>query len=297
LHLTILAVRTEPQPFVAVVGSMGARPPVILDVPARLVLTLPSGTVADAAQDDPSLLKASMSNLLGTWTEHAAILSGSAFKTVIDDIGGVPVQIDAVLTLGGENVGPGLVTLSGDQVLEYLTTASPFDRPGRWRAVLRAMLSGRPTVEDGDGVEVDDAAAVTEALDVAAGARVLVLPTEDSGGGLLVPADTRIRSVLAGSFGIEIETPVDVVVLNGSGVPGVAGAIAEKLVPGGFHIAAAQNAPTFDHKETVVYASSQGALGAAEEAARLLGAGPVTLGGAASGVADITILVGRDFKT
>jgi hypothetical protein len=297
LHLTVIAVRTEPQPFVAVVGSMGERPPVALDVPSHLVLTLPSGTVADAAQDDPTLLEASISNMLGAWTEHAVVLSKSGLSGIVDEMGGAPVRLEDVLTLDGENVGPGVVTLSGAQVTEYLTTGSSFDQPGRWRAVVAGLLSGGPTIENGDGVEADDAAAVTTALDAATGARILALPTRASGGGLLVPVDDRIRNVLATSFGIASPPPVDVVVLNGSGVPGVAGTIAAKLVPEGFRIAAAQNAPSFDHKETVVYASSRGALGAAQEAARLLGVSRVTLGGAASGVADITILVGRDFKS
>jgi len=297
LHLTVVAVRTEPQPFVAVVGSLGERPPVAIDVPSHLVLTLPSGTVADAAQDDPTLLKASISNMLGAWTEHAVVLSKSGLSGIVDEIGGAPVRLEDVLTLDGENVGPGVVTLSGAQVIEYITSGSSFDQPGRWRAVVAGLLSGGPAIENGDGVEADDADAVTTALDAATGARILALPTRASGGGLLVPVDDRIRNVLATSFGIASPPPVDVVVLNGSGVPGVAGTLAAKLVPEGFRIAAAQNAPSFNHKETVVYASYRGALGAAQEAARLLGVSQVTLGGAASGVADITILVGRDFKT
>ena len=65
---------------------------------------------------------------------------------------------------------------------------------------------------------------------------------------------------------------------------------------GGFQVVASQNARKFNYKTTTVYANTQASYPAAERAGRLLGAGAVTLGHSpVSGLADITIVVGKDF--
>jgi hypothetical protein len=120
------------------------------------------------------------------------------------------------------------------------------------------------------------------------------LPATASEGGLLVTDDAAIRRQLASLFGIEIGPPVRVVVLNGSGVPGVGEIVASKLVPGGFRIVASGNARTFDRRVTQIVATTDQAQAQAEQVRRLLGVGTVVLGAGSSGLADITIVVGRD---
>ena len=98
------------------------------------------------------------------------------------------------------------------------------------------------------------------------------------------------------AFKVRVPVPVPVVVLNGSGAPGVGAKVAQKLIPGGFQVVASQNARKFNYKTTTVYANTQASYPAAERAGRLLGAGAVTLGHSpVSGLADITIVVGKDF--
>jgi hypothetical protein len=298
-HLSVLAIQAEPDPFVALIGSRGERPALGIDIPAQTVLTMPgsgSGTVSDAASGDLRILSISISNTLGALTEHGAILTLDGLSRAVDAARGIPVSILGVETLGGRNVGPGTVRLSGQQVVDYLSINRPFDRTDRWRAVLRGLLSGALSLRSDEVVESDSLSGMNQDIAAARGALTRELPTKESAGGLLVPEGDPIRNMLSVAFGIQVPVPVPVVVLNGSGAPGVGTAVAQKLVPGGFQVVASQNAPRFNYNTTTVYANSQDSFPAAERAGRLLGVGAVTLGRSpASGLADITIVVGKDF--
>jgi LytR cell envelope-related transcriptional attenuator len=298
-HLVVLAIRAEPDPFVALIGSRGERPPLAVDVPAQTVLTMPgsgSGTVSDAAAGDLSTLSISIANTLGTLTEHGAILSVDGLARAVDTAHGVSVSLISVETLGGRNVGPGTVRLSGQQVLDYLSINRAFDRGDRWRAVLRGLLAQGVTLRNDEVTSTDNLSAMNQAIVAARGAFTRELPTKESEGGLLVPQNDPIRNMLSAAFGIHVPEPIPVVVLNGSGAPGVGAKVARKLVPGGFQVVASQNARKFNYRTTTVYANTQDSFPAAERAGRLLGVGAVTLGRSpVSGLADITIVVGKDF--
>jgi hypothetical protein len=150
------------------------------------------------------------------------------------------------------------------------------------------------SVQSSDFIEVDDVGAVQDAFRAARGARFRELPATLSEGRLLVPDDGAIRRQLSSLFGISVGPPVGVVVLNGSGVPGVGELVASKLVPGGFRIVASENARTFDHKVTEIVATTDQAKAQADRVRGLLGVGTVVLGAGSSGLADITVVVGRD---
>jgi hypothetical protein len=298
-HLVVLAVRAQPDPFVALIGSRGERAPLAVDVPAQTVLTMPgsgSGTVSDAASGDLGTLSISVGNALGTLPEHGAILSSTGLSEAVDSVNGITVRLLSVETLDGRNVGPGSVHLSGPQVVDYLSINRGFDRGDRWRAVLRGLLAEGVTLREDEVSSTDSLAGMNQVLTAARGALTRPLPTKESEGGLLVPVADQIRGMLAGAFGIQVPKPVPVVVLNGSGAPGIGARVAEKLVPGGFQLVASQNARKFNIKTTTVYANTQDSFPAAERAGRLLGVGAVTLGRSpVSGLSDITIVVGKDF--
>jgi hypothetical protein len=255
-----------------------------------------SGTVSDAASGDLGTLSISVANTLGTLPEHGAVLPLAGLARAVDAAHGVPVSLLGVETLGGRNVGPGTVRLSGRQVTDYLTINRGFDRSDRWRAVLRGLLAGGVTLRGDDVTYSDNLQGMNQAITAARGAYARELPTRESEGGLLVPQGDQIRNMLSTAFGIHVPSPVPVVVLNGSGAPGVGAKVARRLVPGGFQVVASQNARKFTHKTTTVFANTQAAYPAAERAGRLLGVGAVTLGRSpVSGLADITIVVGKDF--
>jgi hypothetical protein len=87
---------------------------------------------------------------------------------------------------------------------------------------------------------------------------------------------------------------VNVIALNGSGVLGVGELVAEHLVPGGFRIVVSENASDLDHEETLIVVGSADDVALGERVRDLLGAGSVNVS-VASGLAPVTIVVGKDF--
>jgi hypothetical protein len=87
---------------------------------------------------------------------------------------------------------------------------------------------------------------------------------------------------------------VNVIVLNGSGLPGVGELVAEQIVPDGFRVVVSQNAANFDHDETLVVVGSADDVALGERVRDLLGTGSVNVS-VASGIAPVTIVVGKDF--
>jgi hypothetical protein len=92
------------------------------------------------------------------------------------------------------------------------------------------------------------------------------------------------------------EDEVRLVVLNGNGIPGIGEEVARILVPNGFSLVASQNAASLDQEETRLVASSPDFVDDARRARRLLGIGRVYLSGMPTYLADVTIIVGKDFE-
>lgn len=299
-ELVLLAVMAEPDPFVAVVGAAGPSGPAAMAIPPPVVLPLPghgTGTVAQAAGISGPLLALSVSNLLGTWVDHRAVAEPEGLARAVDRSGGLTVDLPAPWRLGERDVGPGPVLLSGREVVAYLDGAPVRERSSRWGAVLVALLAGPPALRASDLLDVDDLPGVLEVLGAAAGARVVELPSTESAGGLRRADQEAARALLADAFGLHVEAPVRVAVLNANGVPGVGESVAELLVPGGFQVVSSTNARRFDENETRIYTPDSARVPEAERARALLGVGAVVLGGGPSGLADITIVVGKDFPS
>jgi hypothetical protein len=296
-QLVLFGVLAKPEPFVALVGSMGEKPPAAVDVPARLVLTLPgagSGTVADALGAPGSLFGASVSNAIGTWVPHRAVTDLAGLARMVDAAGGVTLDLVQPVEVGGQEIGPGPVSMAGGQASAFLAGGVGLAPAERWQELLAALFRTGLLVQASDLLQVDDLGAVQAVFEAARAPRLRELPATPSEGGLLVPDDPDIRRALSSLFGVEVGPPVGVVVLNGSGVPGVGEIVASKLVPGGFRIVASGNARNFDHRVTEIVATTTAAQAQAGRVRRLLGVGTVVLGEGSSGLADITIVVGRD---
>ena len=276
----LLVVRHDAGPLVAVVASGGGDPGDVVTIPPDVALTVPGqgdARAADAAMLPGGASAIAFSNLLGAWIEHHAILDASALSGVVDRAGGLQVFADQ---LDGAGVSAALAA------------------PGRlvtWREVVRSLVSSRVDWRPSDFVDVDDLAAVEEAFAGAAEPQVVVLPTTNVPGGVATVDDAAAAEVTAEAFGVEPGVPVPVVVLNGSGEPGIGAAVAKVLIPAGFRIALSENAATFDHRRTLVVAASPEDRMAAERAQAALGVGTVSVSGAATGVGDVTIVVGKDF--
>lgn len=296
--LTALVVRVEPEPFVAVIGSGGEPDPVAVTVPSRVVLEIPglgSGTVGQAAGLPAPILATALSNMLGAWVDHHVVMDGTTLASTVDAMGGVTVNLGGTLSVGEDYLGPGPTELTGEQLAAYLSGGLPFERMGRWQDAVEALLAA-PIVLPAEGsIETDDPLATESSLRAAAGASIRDLPVLDSGGNLLRPDQEAIARLVASAFGQSGEEPTPVLVLNGVGTPGVGQSVAELLVPEGFRIVASENARSFDHARTEIVVSDPDLEPKGERVRNLLGVGTVIVGGQRSGLADITIVVGRDF--
>lgn len=91
------------------------------------------------------------------------------------------------------------------------------------------------------------------------------------------------------------EEAVRVIVLNGCGVPGVAGKVAERLINQGYKVVDTKNADSFDYEKTqiIVYTGDKTA---AREIKNLLGVGVLINREMEQDVADIGLVVGKDYK-
>jgi hypothetical protein len=121
-----------------------------------------------------------------------------------------------------------------------------------------------------------------------------LLPSEEVASGVFQASPAMVSAALGTAFGGPTEEAVPVIVLNGNGVPGIGELVAEKILPGGFRVAVSENASSFDHAETLVVVGSAGDVDIAERVRDLLGVGSVSVS-VGSGIAPVTIVVGKDF--
>jgi len=164
--------------------------------------------------------------------------------------------------------------------------------------VLEGLVRTRPLVLPSDLAETDDAAAATATLSAARGASVQELPVRNLGTTarrpLVGPDEDRLASFVSSAFGRDDEA-VPVVVVNGSGAPGVGESVAAKVVPAGFRVVLSQNADRFDKKTTAIIASGDEHVSEAQRLRDALGIGQVQVTRVPSGLADVTIVVGKDY--
>jgi hypothetical protein len=69
------------------------------------------------------------------------------------------------------------------------------------------------------------------------------------------------------------------------------------VAPYGYRVVDSQNAGSFDMKETQIVAANGTFMRWAREAQQLLGTGKVYLDARPTGIADLTIVVGKDYGT
>jgi hypothetical protein len=289
-----LSVTDAGHALLATIAS-GSRPSVIA-LPPGLTVVLPGqgevGTDEVSSLTGPSV-QVAMSNVLGVWVDHYAVMNLNAFGGVVDRAGGIRADLPDSVTIDGVDVGPGPSTLDGRGVVTLLAeeTAHSF---ARWQSVLAALLDKRPSLLPTDLAEVDDSGGVQTIFQGAGKASVLRFPVQSVAGAARVPEYEALDAILSRAWGSTAPTPV--ILQNGSGVPGVGEAAARLLIPEGFRIALSQNATTFNHKTTQIVAQGEDALPAAKRARRALGVGQVGVTDIPSGIGDITIVVGKDFR-
>lgn len=277
-ELILVVVETEVGPRTAVVGSRGSIAPAAVVLPDRVAITIPGqgdGTVGDAGALPGRSAATAAANLLGVWIPHHVTLDERTLRNVVDRAGGLEV--------GG-------TTMSGAE-----TAAALEGSDGIWATTLEALL--RQVTWEADDLPVSDSPTrAAEMLNAARGSRVDVLPGEEVSGGLLRPDLGAIRTFVTAAWGMPDREVLPLIVLNGSGAPGVGEPVAERVIAGGFRVVVSENASSFDHETTMVVVASEEDRALGERVRDLLGIGEVQVAGPASGIADVTVVVGKDFE-
>ena len=264
--LTVLLVRGGSKPLVAVVGSMGDPGPAALAIPAGIAITMPAGgegTMADATALPAPSMRTAVSNLVGAWAEHYAVVELRALSRAAESSG-----LEETRTI-----------LSGPDATE------------RWPGILESILAGPEHLSASALAESDDAAAVAEALAGVSGAEVEELPAVLGQGGALRPDPEAADRLVVRLFGLAA-APTSVVVMNASGSPAAAELVAERLLPAGFRLVVSSDAEAFP--TTAIVASTHGDRATAEQVRELLGVGEVVVSRVPSGLGEVTVMIGED---
>jgi hypothetical protein len=114
----------------------------------------------------------------------------------------------------------------------------------------------------------------------------------------LEPQRAEIADLLETWWGVslsDVEDVVRVIIYNGAGVPGIAGEAAQELIRSGYRVVDTKNADSFDYATTKVIVQN-GPVENADGILKVLGTGEVLEQPADQQVADIIVIIGKDYK-
>jgi LytR cell envelope-related transcriptional attenuator len=282
----------------AVVGLPKNGTGIALALPSATHVILPAGdisTIGASAGSGPRA-QAVAQNILLKRVGHYLVSTPASLAQLVDDLGGLDIGTEAPFTFGGHRIEAGTVQMTGAMALAYLSQATADDVTGRWEDVIAAVLLAPSEAADWSTVGAsDDLSVVSRLLASSRGATVYEMPTAPAvGGGDDVDRDA-LGSMLD-RFGSSLGDITRVVVVNGSGAPGLGTLIDGRLAPYGFSVVTSENASHFDVRRTQVVASGDENVAAATQARKILGVGTVNVSDQPTSLSDVTIIVGKDFS-
>jgi len=281
---------------IAIVGLPKSGPAVAIAIPSESHVILPAGDISTvgASADSGPHAQAVAQNVLLKRIGHYLVTTPQNFGKLVDALGGIQVQTEAPFTSNGHRHDPGSIKMTGAMAIAYISQASAGDVTGRWEDLLAGVLdAAHESSAWGTIGDSDDPVVVSRLLAASTGASVLEMPTEPASGGG-VEADRDALSTMLPKFGQSLGSLVRIVVVNGSGAPGLGTLVDGKLAPYGFSVVTSENASRFNVKRTSIVASGDANLKAAEVAAKVLGVNNVKVSDQPTSLADITIVAGRD---
>ena len=112
------------------------------------------------------------------------------------------------------------------------------------------------------------------------------------------PQRAEVADLLKSWWGVDASKAAAVtrvILYNGAGVPGVAGEAAQQLIRGGFRVVDTKNADNFKYEKTKIVVQ-RGDSKQGDEIARILGVGTVEQQPSEQDVADVIVVIGKDYK-
>lgn len=152
-------------------------------------------------------------------------------------------------------------------------------------------------------LEKDDRKRVDDFIASVPGERTALVPLPvkpiDLGGQTFFePQRDKIADLLLQWWGVKLgaeDTSVRVIIYNGAGTAGIAGAAAQQLIGAGLRVVDTKNADRFDYDTTLIIVQD-GNTEQGEQVRATLGVGEVVAKPSEQDVADVIIIIGRDYK-
>ena len=269
-----------------------------------------------------------IADLLAVTVDGSWILDVPTFQRLVDQLGGVQVTVDTAIVKGRTVLlNAGAQRLSGAQAQQYASYLGSGEqeqaRLARLQAVLDGIINDLPTDPGAllrslgagsrstvplpvlrtilTGLHADDAADDLQYRSLP------VLPVQSGDDKVLFRIDaTGVKAMVGELLAASVPPGADaggnrVLVLNGVGTPGLGAKVRDRLLAGGFVFVGSRNAPTLDYVKTQVLVKDATVAGAAlgAKVARALGVptSSVSSSDQIGTVADVVVIVGRDFKT
>lgn len=286
------------------------------------VILIPPGTMADvpslgpepvavSLQQGDATLTTTVENLLGVELAATVVLDDGALANLLNPVGlltvEVPQRVEEVDPSGRVQVvfEAGDVAVAPADAGRFLSVkgrASDLVRLARHQRFMEAWIDAVRARPDAAPVEPPGLAKAFDAL-VAGTVHTQVLPVEAFGtagasGELYRVREGELAALVTSVFpGAAAAGPRPrVQILNGTGAVGLSDAVRSKL-GAGFDVRLTGNAGTFDHDSTEVVYYDRSKETMARRVRDALGLGTLVFSRNPLDVVDVTIIVGKDFKT
>lgn len=286
----------------------------VISIPTATMVEIPGHGVGDIKQaytlGKIALTESSVEYLTGIKINHYIKVTDKGFVKIVDAMGGV--------VLNGKNS-------TGKAAEEFLAATSKdekelprIERQNNLVLALQKKTNGDavfgrlPSIVKSIQGDYDSDFSATQATDLVqvlaslqpAAVKAQTLPIKEVVVNLRVfyqPEKTAVDALIARVFPELAKSgkanDIKVRVLNGVGDPGIASDLAKLLNDNSYRVVDTKNADNFDYAETqiLIYSNTARATNAAAKVKTLLGLGKTVVNSLPQDVADVTIIVGRDY--
>lgn len=273
----------------------------------------------------PNLMRLTVENLLGIRLDSVITLSGDGMRRFFDPLAPIPITIPERLSAQENNVlvpkfVPGTYDFDSGRLVEYMDFRAEgegeIQRLSRHQRAWDAALERARKIDGGErmAASLGDANLISQAEVAALGDFLGRISGADRGYALL-PVDPKqslegeeryeprtedIQAMVIQRFAgarsdFSESDRVRVGILNGNGGVGVTEEVAKILIPEGYRVVFTENADNFDYNETQIVFNRTPFEGNARDVQRRLGVGKLILNRSPQDVADIIVIVGKDF--